>query len=237
MKNTEINTNIKDKNAINASASDATSEKITKIYFVRHGQSLGNAERIYLGHTDWDLSELGKEQAQYTATALKDEKIDVIYSSDLLRAFNTAVPHAKMRNMTVIPSKNLREVYVGEWEGRKVDEIMVEYQQEFCVEWREHFGTFRCPGGESVPEVAERIYNEVKRIAEKHMGETILITSHAAAIRAFWGKISGIKPEDLAAALPFPTNASYSVLYYKDGELVPESYSVDSHMPIVTKIT
>ena len=237
MKNTEINTNIKDKNAINASASDATSEKITKIYFVRHGQSLGNAERIYLGHTDWDLSELGKEQAQYTATALKDEKIDVIYSSDLLRAFNTAVPHAKMRNMTVIPSKNLREVYVGEWEGRKVDEIMVEYQQEFCVEWREHFGTFRCPGGESVPEVAERIYNEVKRIAEKHTGETILITSHAAAIRAFWGKISGIKPEDLAAALPFPTNASYSVLYYKDGELVPESYSVDSHMPIVTKIT
>lgn len=237
MSNTEKNMNKTDINEEKTQVFSSSDEKITKIYFVRHGQSLGNAERIYLGHTDWDLSELGKEQAQYTATALKDEKIDVIYSSDLLRAFNTAVPHAKMRNMTVIPSKNLREVYVGEWEGRKVDEIMVEYQQEFCVEWREHFGTFRCPGGESVPEVAERIYNEVKRIAEKHTGETILITSHAAAIRAFWGKISGIRPEDLAAALPFPTNASYSVLYYKDGELVPEAYSVDSHMPIVTKIT
>ena len=233
MNNSIKNTDIKENNA----SKGAHDDKITKIYMVRHGQSLGNAQRIYLGHTDWDLSELGKEQAQYTANALKDEKIDAIYSSDLLRAYNTALPHAKMRNMTVIPSQNLREIFVGEWEGRKVDEIIVEYPQEFCVEWTNHFGTFRCPGGESTQEAAERIYSEVLKIAEKHEGQTILIATHAAAIRTFWGKISGIKPEDLAEALPFPTNASYSVLYYKDGELVPETYSQDSHMPIITKIT
>lgn len=74
----------------------------TKVILVRHGQSLGNAKRVLLGHTDLDLSELGYRQAEATAEALKDEKIDVVYSSDLKRAMSTAVPHARMRGMEEI---------------------------------------------------------------------------------------------------------------------------------------
>ena len=55
----------------------------TRIIIERHGQSIGNAERIYLGITDLGLTDEGVEQAKITAEALKDEKIDVIYSSDL----------------------------------------------------------------------------------------------------------------------------------------------------------
>ena len=89
-------------------------KKETKIIIIRHGESLANAKRIYLGHTDWDLSEKGKEQARQVAEYLSDEKIDVIYSSDLIRAYNTALPHAQRRGMKIIKSRGLREVYLGE---------------------------------------------------------------------------------------------------------------------------
>ena len=58
----------------------------TKIILIRHGESLGNANRTMLGHTDLDLSPLGYTQAETTANHLKNEKIDAIYSSDLIRA-------------------------------------------------------------------------------------------------------------------------------------------------------
>ena len=66
----------------------------TKIILVRHGQSQGNAIRVLLGHTDLDLTELGFRQAACTAEALRHERIDVIYSSDLKRAMSTARAHA-----------------------------------------------------------------------------------------------------------------------------------------------
>ena len=89
-----------------------------KVYFVRHGQSLGNAERVLLGHCDLDLSPLGVQQAKLTAEAMKDFPIDIIYSSDLLRAYNTAKPHADLRGISVIPDKCFRECYLGDWEGK-----------------------------------------------------------------------------------------------------------------------
>ena len=87
----------------------------TVFYLVRHGQSIGNANREFLGHTNKDLSPFGYLQADRTADFLSDVKIDAIYSSDLIRAYNTALPHAKLRNMEVVPSQNLRELYAGAW--------------------------------------------------------------------------------------------------------------------------
>ena len=65
-----------------------------KIIIIRHGQSIGNLKRIYLGHTNLGLSELGAEQAEIAARYFKNEKISAIYSSDLDRAYYTALPHS-----------------------------------------------------------------------------------------------------------------------------------------------
>ena len=204
--------------------------KECKIFLVRHGQSIGNAKREFLGHTDKDLSELGYLQAQKTADFLADEKIDIIYSSDLIRAFNTAVPHARKRGMEVIGSRNLRELYAGVWEGMRVEDIIAKYPHEFLDEWRGNFGLSTLPGGESVQGAAERFYAEVIRIAEENKGKRILIAAHAAVIKAFWGKITATPPEKLAAAYDYPTNASVSVFYYDGKDLVAGEYSHDSHL-------
>ena len=200
----------------------------TLIYLVRHGQSLGNAKRIYLGHTDLDLSELGYEQANITAEYLKDVKIDAVYSSDLLRAHNTAVPHAALRNLPVNDSTGLREIFLGDWEGAEIDVLIKDHYDDFVIGWKENFGTFTVPGGESVQGAAQRMHDEVLRIAKENVGKTVLIASHAAVIRSMWGKISGVKPENLASETQFPTNASYTVIEYDGEKLLPVEFSHDS---------
>ncbi len=200
-----------------------------KIFLVRHGQSLGNLNRVYLGHTDYDLSELGYRQAEITAEHLKNEHIDAIYSSDLLRAHNTAAPHARIRGIEVIDSTNLREIYLGDWENRPVDELIEQDYDNFVVGWRDNFGTFTVPGGEKVLDAGMRFYKEVEKIAKENLGKTVLIAAHAAVIRVFWCLINKVEPQDMAAAYPFPTNASYSTLSYKGGEFIPQIFSYDKH--------
>lgn len=204
--------------------------KHTKIIIVRHGESLGNLNHIMLGHTDVDLAPRGFLQADACADYLKGEKIDAIYSSDLVRAMHTAEPHAKLRGMDVIPSRELRECYVGDWENVALDEIVEKWPELFFEGWRKSFGTFRIPGGESVQEAALRFHNEVLRIARENIGKTVLVAAHAAVIRGFWGKITKTPPEELAVTYPYPTNASCSFLWYDGEEFVPLKYSVDEHL-------
>ena len=203
----------------------------TKLIIVRHGQSIGNANRIFLGHTDLDMSEHGYLQVNATAEHLKNEKIDVIYSSDLIRAYNTAVPHAKLRNLEIKTSKNLREAYVGLWENQAKDDIIAKWGREmFEIYWSEHFGTFVFPEGESIEEAGKRFYNEILSICRENKGKTILITAHAAVIRAFWGIISGISWEKIADTIPFSSNASYSIAYFDGENVIPGEYSIDDHL-------
>lgn len=205
-------------------------EKHTKIIIIRHGESLGNLHQIMLGHTDIDLAPRGYLQAEAAAEYLKDEKIDAIYSSDLIRARHTAEPHAKLRGLDVITSRNLRECYVGDWENVPLDEIVEKWPDLFFEGWRKNFGTFRIPGGESVQEAAARFETEVIRIAKDNIGKTVLIAAHAAVIRGFWGKITKTPPENLATTYLYPTNASCSFVWYNGDELVPLEYSVDEHL-------
>ena len=206
-------------------------ENKTKIILIRHGQSIGNATKTILGHTDLDLSELGYKQAEVTANELKNVKIDLIFSSDLKRAYNTALFHAKMRDLEVITSKNLREVYLGAWEGRTINNIIEKWGREAVeIDWLGNFGTFKFPEGEKILAAGRRFYDEVYRISAENQGKTILIASHAAVIRAFWSIITNIAPEDIVEKIPFPTNASYSICYLENDKILPFEYSIDEHL-------
>ena len=205
-------------------------ENKTVIYLIRHGESVGNLNRICLGHTDLDLTELGLKQAKCTADALSDVDFAAIYSSDLMRAVHTAEPHAEKRGLKITTDEAFRELYFGDWENASVLMLKEVFHDMFVIGWRQNFGTFTAPNGESVVEMAERMAAGLEKIAKEHRGEKILVTSHAAAIRALWGKISGCKPSEWAEAYPFPTNASYSVLEYDGEALRVISYSNDSHL-------
>src|ERR671939_942247 len=94
----------------------------TRILLVRHGQSQGNAERRFGGHSPTPLSELGFRQAEATARALAVENVTAIYSSDLLRAVQTAEPLARATGLEVRWSGAFRERNVGRLEGLTFEE-------------------------------------------------------------------------------------------------------------------
>ena len=202
----------------------------TTVYLIRHGESVGNLNKICLGHTDLDLTPLGYLQAQKTADKLCDVKFDAIYSSDLIRACNTVKFNAKARGLAVLPMKDFRELYFGDWEYAAVSWLTDNFYNEFMIGWRQNFGTFTAPNGESVVAMAKRMREALIKISKEHPGGTLLVGSHAAAIRALWGEISGYDPSEWASAYPFPSNASYSVLEVCGDSITPISYSNDDHL-------
>lgn len=209
-------------------------EKETRIYLVRHGQSLGNCNRVFVGQTEVDMTELGYMQAKETAAHLANADISAVYASDLSRAYNTALPHAKLRGVEVIKSKGMRELYVGKWEQQPADLLLELYPDTFGGTWKHDFLN-SCPdGGESVPDLIKRIHNELLRIAKENAGKTILVVSHGAAIRAFWCSISNLSGENIPG---YPSNASYSTIVYDGEKFIPVAYSCDEHLSNISNVS
>lgn len=210
--------------------------KLTEIYIVRHGESIANLERRAAGFTDTPLSELGIRQANVTAEALSDIHFDAIYSSDLSRAYDTALPHAEMRGMSVEKREKLREVFLGEWEYMQVDDIVARYGAEaYHGGWRAHFGTYVIPGGESAINGGKRVYDEIEKICKEREGNRILIVSHGAAIRSFCLRVMGADPEKYSETLPYPSNASYTRLIYDGEKFEIAEFSIDDYLSEVGK--
>lgn len=187
----------------------------TKIYFIRHGESQANAQNVFIGHTDLDLTEKGHKQAQKTAEFLKDVSVDKIYSSDLKRAYNTACHTSRLKGMDIEKNKNLREIFGGEWEKRTFDDLEKDYPEEYDV-WLSDIGVSRCTNGESVAELQTRFVSEVEKITKENVGKTIFIFSHATPIRvlcAAWNKKNLHEIKDI----PWASNASVTIAEYKNG--------------------
>ena len=208
---------------------------MTRLIITRHGQSIANAECRFAGQTDFDLSDLGYAQAECVGKYISQNfKIDHIYSSDLLRAYNTALAIAKRVNLKVIPTTALREIYAGAWEGHTTDEIKLEYEHDFSI-WRNDYANCRCTGGESTKEVYRRAISTVKELAEQHPEGTLLLSTHATLVRAICAYSQGLD-ESRVGEIPFAYNASINVFTYDDGNLIPERLNIIEHLgDMVTK--
>lgn len=200
----------------------------TIIYLIRHGESQGNAIKAFLGHTDLDLSEKGHMQAKKTALYLKDIHADVIYASDLKRAYSTALHTAELKNMVIIKNEKLREIYAGEWEGNLFDNLEKEYPQSYSI-WRNDIGNARPDGGEAVIELQRRIVNELTKIAKDNIGKTVFVFTHATPIRTFKAFCEK-KPTNEMKDIPWASNASVTRAEYNDGSFEVTDYSIDEFL-------
>ncbi len=153
----------------------------TRLYLIRHGQSAGNAEGRFGGHGTTPLSELGSQQAEKTAKVLAKEGINVIYSSDLLRAVQTAEPLGKLLDLPINKSEAFRERHVGVLEGLTFDESKQAFPKDYYAlvnRTVNHIIT----GGESYRQLLRRIMAKLHEIVRAHQGEKIAIYSHTGAI-------------------------------------------------------
>jgi len=129
---------------------------LARFYLVRHGETLWNRQLKYQGQSDVPLSDEGRAQAKILSERLKNEKIDVIYASDLGRTIETAEIIAKHHGLEVITTPMMRELNFGLWEGMTYDEIMAKWPQEYKT-WRGDPYNKRPPGGETISELCDRV--------------------------------------------------------------------------------
>jgi probable phosphoglycerate mutase len=118
-----------------------------RLILVRHGETDWNAENRLQGQQDVPLNEIGIHQADDIARALADESLDVIYTSDLIRASETAARIAARHGLTPVPDVRLRQSAKGRWEGLTWGEIAERYPADL-ERWRRD-QTYLPPGGET----------------------------------------------------------------------------------------
>lgn len=167
---------------------------VTTIKLIRHCNSRGNAEGFFQGQIDTDITEMGKIQLDLIAERFKNERLDAVYTSDLIRAHKTAVAINKYHDLPVMLTKDLREICVGEWEGLNWKVINEKYPDESLI-WRENISKFCAPGGERMSDFYDRIISCIKKIACENQGKTVAAVTHGAAVRALvsWGLGKGIE--------------------------------------------
>ena len=134
----------------------------------------------------------------------------------------------KKLDLPVTTDKGLREIFAGDWEGRGFVELAAEHSPAY-VQWFEDIGNARCPEGEAVAELADRIFQTVRRIAEANEGKTLVLATHATPIRTVEWTASG-KELSFMQQIPWVTNASVSEFVYENGMLTPVKISQDCHL-------
>ena len=155
--------------------------KPTRLYLIRHGQSAGNAEGRFGGHGPTPLSRLGEEQAEKTAKLLAKEGLDVIYSSDLLRAVQTADPAARLLDLPVNITEAFRERHVGVLEGLTFDESKRAFPNDYYALVNRNIHHV-ITDGESYRHLLRRSTAKLHEILREHTGGRIAIFSHTGAI-------------------------------------------------------
>jgi broad specificity phosphatase PhoE len=153
----------------------------TRILLIRHGQSEGNAARRFGGHTATPLSALGLRQAEATAAALGREAITAIYSSDLLRAVETAAPLARALGLEVRQTGAFRERSVGHLEGLTFEEAAQKFPAEYAALLQRDFEHV-LSGGESYRQLLDRAAGHLDRAVADNRGGTIAVFSHTGTI-------------------------------------------------------
>ena len=144
----------------------------TKIIYFVHGTTYDNASKKCSGWKQVELNDLGKQQAINLGKINKDLNADVIFTSDLIRAIDSA--NLAWPKYEKIQDNRLRECNYGDYDGESKDLVVYEEHIE------EPF-----PNGESLKDVEKRIDNFIKDIKQKYEGKTIAIVAHRASQLAF----------------------------------------------------
>jgi probable phosphoglycerate mutase len=199
----------------------------TQVIIVRHGQTHWNIKLIRQGHLDSPLTEKGIAQAKALADRLRHETFTALYSSDLGRALQTAQIIGSATGHKVATDPRLRERHLGIFQGLNGEEI----KQKFPEEYRLHrtLGPeYIIPGGESVNQHVARNLEYLNLVAEKHLGEKIVVVTHGGVLSGLFRHTFSI-PFGAPRRFEF-TNAGLNVFNYEDGNWFLQTWGDISHL-------
>jgi len=166
-----------------------------RLLLARHGQTDWNDAGKFQGMSDIPLNALGLEQARLLAERLKNEKIDVIYSSALKRAHKTATIVGESHSIGVVPREDLNERTYGKWDGLTEEQIREQYGEDFDAYCKDRYDVAPTEG-ESIKQITQR----VAAFLEMVKGEegTVLVVTHSGTLRGLLDGLLDYSHEEVA---------------------------------------
>ncbi len=208
---------------------------MTKLYLVRHGQTIWNKEKRFQGWSDSPLSKLGERQAYWLGERLKEDKIDVIYSSSCGRAYTTATIAKGNRELVVERRDGLREINVGDWEGMYIKDIDKDYEEELYNFWNKPHLYKATGDGESFKDVQDRMVKEILEILIANEGKTILLVTHAVALKSFLAFLEETNLQQFWET-KYVNQTSLTVINFEDniknGKSIKENFEIEMYADI-----
>ncbi|WP_431821454.1 histidine phosphatase family protein [Burkholderia sp. F1] len=204
----------------------------TQILFIRHGETAWNRIKRIQGHIDIPLADSGLAQAQRLAVRLAREtrdgaRVDAIYSSDLMRAQQTAHPAADALGLPLVLRAGLRERAYGIFQGHDSTEIEARFPDAYAA-WQTRDPGFEPEGGESQRAFYHRVLHAIEPIVAAHPGGRIACVAHGGVLDCVYRFANGL---DLAAPRNYQLlNTSINVVDYVDGRANVVQWADVSHL-------
>ncbi len=191
---------------------------MTRVFLVRHGETVQNIEHRYSGSTDVPLSEVGKSQAAQLATWASGAKLDAIWSSTASRARDTADVCARASGITPRSDQRLVELDFGAAEGLTADEIVERWPGVFEAFRRDPVQN-HLPDGEHPEDAIERFCDGVFSAAETSSVSRLLIVCHSTILRLGLCKFLGLPPSEYRRLFPVVMNCALTELSIDAGSV------------------
>ncbi|MDR8079274.1 histidine phosphatase family protein [Burkholderia cenocepacia] len=208
----------------------------TQILFIRHGETAWNRIKRIQGHIDIPLADTGLAQAQRLAARLGREardgaRIDAVYSSDLMRAQQTAQPFADVLGLPLLLREGLRERSYGAFQGHDSTEIEALFPDAYAA-WQTRDPGFAPEGGESQREFYHRVLHALEPIVAAHPGGRIACVAHGGVLDCVYRFANGI---ELSAPRTYQLlNTSINVVDYVDGRAQVVRWADVSHLEVAS---
>jgi broad specificity phosphatase PhoE len=193
-------------------------EDKTRLYLARHGETTLSSEFRYVGHMDVDITENGVVQMHKLKDRLKNECLNAVYSSDLIRTKKGAEIIASCHDIEPTACKEFREINLGIWEGLTREEIIEKYPDEY----RERLGNLGYSGikkGESFHDLQKRVMKKLTSVLNELKGKNILLVAHGGVNRVILFDVLKLDLQLLPRI-----DQTYGCLniidYYEDGPVV-----------------
>jgi broad specificity phosphatase PhoE len=181
---------------------------MAEIWLIRHGQTDWNLEGRLQGQLDVPLNITGLNQVRELADQLAEKKFYALYSSDLMRARQTAEIIAGRLNLPITFDPRLREISQGQFEGMLFSDVMLKFEKAMTDRSRNPVHS-RMPGGESLAELAARFKEALDEIACVHPIQPVLVVAHGLAIATMLCRVRNYPMESAYSHIPENATAEF----------------------------
>lgn len=202
---------------------------MTKVYFIRHCETIANRDMIIQGTMEFDASPEGEKQLEKLKERFENIHLDKIYTSPLIRTLKTANAVRGTRDIEIIKEKGFIEFDFGDCQGKTHKQIEAELPEVYRL-FKEEFHKMQAPGGQTYSEFYKIAWDTTQKTISQNKDKTIAVVSHGGTIRAIMCHLLFDDKTKIHDVPRVVNTAVFEIDFYDDGTFDIKIANDDSHL-------